>query len=203
MDQVKIGKFISDCRKKQNLTQAGLAEQLGITDRAISKWETGRALPDSSIMLDLCKILKISVNDLLNGEVVTMSEYDNKNEQILLQMVKEKQEADKKLLQVEIFVGVLSTLVLFGLIMVAALFDIKDWVRAVLIIVGFIIFLCGCFMALKIEQVAGYYECKRCGHRHVPTYKQTVNAMHIGRSRYLKCPHCGEKSWNKKVINKD
>ena len=67
MDQVKIGKFISDCRKKQNLTQAGLAEQLGITDRAISKWETGRALPDSSIMLDLCKILKISVNDLLNG----------------------------------------------------------------------------------------------------------------------------------------
>ena len=76
MDQVKIGKFISDCRKKQNLTQAGLAEQLGITDRAISKWETGRALPDSSIMLDLCKILKISVNDLLNGEVVTMSEYD-------------------------------------------------------------------------------------------------------------------------------
>ena len=203
MDQVKIGKFISDCRKKQNLTQAGLAEQLGITDRAISKWETGRALPDSSIMLDLCKILKISVNDLLNGEVVTMSEYDNKNEQILLQMVKEKQEADKKLLQVEIFVGVLSILVLFGLIMVAALFDIKDWVRAVLIIVGFIIFLCGCFMALKIEQVAGYYECAHCGNKHVPTFWAVTIAPHLGRTRYMKCPKCGKKSWQKKVIGKE
>ena len=202
MDQIKIGKFIAECRKKQNLTQGQLAEKLGITDRAVSKWETGRALPDSSIMLDLCKILKINVNDLLSGEIVTMSEYNNKSEEILLQMVKEKQAADKRLLQVEIFVGILSTLVLFGLIILAALLDIKTWIRVLLIVIGFIIFICGCFMALKIEQVAGYYECKRCGHRYVPTYKQTVNAMHIGRNRYLKCPHCGKKSWNKKVINK-
>ena len=203
MDQVKIGKFIAENRKKQNLTQLDLADKLGITDRAVSKWENGKAMPDSSLMLDLCAILNISVNDLLNGEVVTMSEYDNKNEQILLQMVKEKQEADKKLLQVEIFVGVLSTLVLFGLIMVAALFDIKDWVRAVLIIVGFIIFLCGCFMALKIEQVAGYYKCKVCGHCCVPTYKAVNMAMHFGRTRYMKCPECHKRSWQKKVISKD
>ena len=126
MNQVKIGLFISTCRKKQKLTQADLAEKLGITDRAVSKWENGRSLPDSSLMLDLCAILNISVNDLLNGEVVTMSEYDNKNEQILLQMVKEKQEADKKLLQVEIFVGVLSTLVLFGLIITCNLFNFQS-----------------------------------------------------------------------------
>ena len=202
MDQVKIGKFISDCRKKQNLTQANLAEKLGITDRAVSKWETGRALPDSSLMLDLCKILKISVNDLLSGEVVTLNE-NNKQEEILLEMVKAKQEADKRLLKVEIFIGVLSTVVLFGLIVLAALMDIKDWLRAVLIVVGFVIFLCGCFVALRIEQVAGYYECKKCGHKYVPTYKAVNRAMHMGRSRYLKCPHCGQKSWNKKVISKD
>ena len=58
MDQIKIGKFISECRKKQNLTQSQLAEKLTVTDRAVSKWETGKAMPDSSLMIDLCKILK-------------------------------------------------------------------------------------------------------------------------------------------------
>ena len=58
MDQVKIGKFIAECRKRANLTQMQLAEKLGITDRAVSKWERGKALPDSSIMLELCRILK-------------------------------------------------------------------------------------------------------------------------------------------------
>ena len=79
MDQIKIGKFIADCRKKEKLTQAKLAEKLGITDRAISKWETGKAMPDSSIMLELCEILNISVNDLLCGEVVAA---DNNNKEL-------------------------------------------------------------------------------------------------------------------------
>ena len=72
MDQIKIGRFIAECRKKQNLTQMQLAEELEITDRAVSKWENGKSMPDSSIMLDLCRLLKISINDLLNGEVVIM-----------------------------------------------------------------------------------------------------------------------------------
>ncbi|MBQ5883335.1 MAG: helix-turn-helix transcriptional regulator, partial [Clostridia bacterium] len=76
MDQVKIGEFIRECRNKNNLTQMQLAEKLGITDRAISKWENGRAMPDSSLMLDLCKELKITVNDLLSGEVVSMNNYN-------------------------------------------------------------------------------------------------------------------------------
>jgi transcriptional regulator with XRE-family HTH domain/DNA-directed RNA polymerase subunit RPC12/RpoP len=202
MDQVKIGKFISECRKKQKLTQLQLAEKLNITDRAVSKWETGRALPDSSIMLDLCDILKISVNDLLSGEVVTMNEYNHKQEQMLLDMVKEKQEADKRLLKIEIFIVILSCIILFGLIAIAAFVNIEDWIKVVLIVSGFVIFLSACFVALRIEQVAGYYECKKCGHKYVPTYKAVNIAMHMGRTRYLKCPHCGQKSWNKKVISK-
>ena len=97
MDQVKIGKFIAERRKKANYTQVQLAEKLGITDRAISKWETGRTLPDSSIMLELCGILGITVNDLLSGEVVTMDNYNKNLEDNLLEMVKQKQEADKRL----------------------------------------------------------------------------------------------------------
>ena len=68
MDQVKIGKFIAEKRKENNLTQMKLAEMLAVTDRAVSKWETGKSLPDSSIMIELCNILKITVNDLLSGE---------------------------------------------------------------------------------------------------------------------------------------
>ena len=68
MDQIKIGKFIAECRKAVGLTQMQLSEKLGITDKAISKWERGIAMPDSSIMLELCGILGISVNELLNGE---------------------------------------------------------------------------------------------------------------------------------------
>ena len=55
MDQIKIGKFIAECRKKKGFTQMQLAEKLNLTDRAISKWETGRSLPDSSIMHELCE----------------------------------------------------------------------------------------------------------------------------------------------------
>jgi len=72
MNQAKIGKFIAECRRSNNLTQAQLAEKLNITDRAVSKWENGKSMPDSSIMLDLCKELGITVNDLLSGEVVVM-----------------------------------------------------------------------------------------------------------------------------------
>ena len=66
MDQIKIGKFIASCRKEEGMTQAELAEKLGISDRAVSKWETGKSMPDSGIMLELCGFLKINVNELLS-----------------------------------------------------------------------------------------------------------------------------------------
>ena len=69
MDQMKIGKFIASCRKEQGVTQAVLAEKLGISDRAISKWETGKSMPASGIMLDLCELLKITVNELLSASI--------------------------------------------------------------------------------------------------------------------------------------
>ena len=203
MDLVKIGKFIAECRKKTNLTQMQLAEKLNITDRAISIWETGKSLPDSSIMLDLCDVLSISVNDLLCGEVVTMDNYNKELENNLLDMIKQKEQADKRLLSVEVFIGITATIVLFALIFVAALIQMEAWLKISLIVFGFILFLAGCFYALRIEQVAGYYECKHCKHRYVPTYKAVNMAMHMGRTRYMRCPQCGKKSWQKKVLSKD
>lgn len=203
MNQIKIGRFIAECRKKNNLTQMQLAERLGITDRAVSKWENGKSMPDSSLMLDLCKELKITVNDLLSGEVVTMNDYNEKLEQNLLEMVKQKEEADKRLLSLEIFIGVLVSIIFLTLIFVASFVQMADWLRICLILIGFIPFIIGVAYALKIEQVAGFYECAKCGHKYVPTYSSILWAMHINRTRYMRCPKCNEKSWQKKVISKE
>ena len=203
MDQTKIGRFIAQRRKEAGLTQMQLAEKLNITDRAVSKWETGKAMPDTSLMLELCDILKISVNDLLSGEVISMENYNVKMEQNLLEMVKQKEAADKRLLSMEIFIGVVVTAVFLSLALVAAYVPMEDWLKGLLIVAGLIPFLVGMGLGLKIEQVAGYYECAECGHRHVPQYKSVFLAMHFGRTRYMKCPKCGKSSWQKKVLSKE
>lgn len=202
MDQIKIGKFIAECRKQNNLTQMQLAERLGITDRAVSKWETGKSLPDSSIMLDLCKELKITVNDLLSGEVITMENYNKELENKILEMVRQKEESDKRLLRIEVVIGVVSMVYLLAIIGVACLMPMEEWLQYTLIFGSLLVFLVTMCFCLKIEQVAGYYECKKCGHKYVPTYMAVNLAMHMGRTRYLKCPECGKKSWQRKVISK-
>ena len=203
MDQVKIGKFIADCRKNASLTQMQLAEKLGITDRAISKWETGKSLPDSSIMLELCGLLDISVNDLFSGETVTMENYNKKLDDNLLEMVKQKEESDRRLLTLEWVIGILAVIVVIVPVFVAAFAPMEDWLRIVLIVSGFIPGMIGLHFAVKIEQTAGYYACELCGHRYVPTLGAVYKAMHMGRTRYMRCPKCNKKSWQKKVLTKD
>ena len=202
MDMFKVGKFISSCRKEVNLTQLQLAEKLNVTDRAVSKWETGKAMPDSSIMLKLCEILNISVNELLNGEKVSTSEYKEKYEKNLIEIVKQKQEADKMLLKLEVVIGVLSVLFLLVGALLAAYLQIEEYKRVIIVLIGLAICLVGIFFACRIEQKAGYYKCKLCEHTYIPLFKDFVNAPHMGRTRYMKCPCCNKKSWQKKVIRK-
>ena len=201
MDQIKIGKFIAECRKKNNLTQMQLAEKLNITDRAISKWENGKGMPDSSIMLDLCNELKISVNELLSGEVIKMDSYNEKIEQNLIDMVKQKEESDRKMLRLEIVVGYISSITFLILIFVASFVEMQNWIKILLIAFGLITFAVGMYNCIKIEQTAGYYECAKCHYKYIPTYSSVLWSMHINRTRYMKCPKCNKKSWQKKIIN--
>ena len=203
MDMLKIGKFISSKRKAKNLTQAELAEKLNITDRAVSKWECGRSLPDSAIMLELCELLEISVNELLTGEELEMNTYNEQAELNLIELKKQKEESDKRLLTMEIVIGIIGSLFLFTLVFIASFLDIEAWLRILFIALGFIVFVVTIMFAVKIEQTAGYYECKHCGHKYVPTFNQVLFAMHINRTRYMKCPKCNKKSWQKKVISQD
>lgn len=101
MDQKVIGTFIAACRKEKKLTQMQLAEKLNITNRAVSKWETGKSCPDVSIMLELCDILDITVNELLSGERITMENYQKKAEENLMDLQGKKDRAQKSLLRVE------------------------------------------------------------------------------------------------------
>lgn len=202
MDQIKIGKFIAECRKNVGLTQAQLAEKLGITDKAISKWERGIAMPDSSIMLELCDILGISVNELLSGEKIDMDNNEKKNEQLLLEMAKEIENKNKTIWTTMWVIMIVSIIALLAGISAAAFFVPEGPWQLVVILATCVVFLIPCFYALKLEVSVGAYKCKNCGHEIVPTYKQALNAMHRGTTRYLKCPECGKRTWCKKVIKK-
>ena len=132
-----------------------------------------------------------------------MENYNKELENTLLEMVKQKEENDKRLLALEWVVGGLSTLVVIAPAILAAYISAEEWVRVLISLAGFIPGLIGFFFAIKIEQTAGYYECKKCGHRYVPTFKAVMLAPHMGRTRQLRCPQCGKVSWQKKKISKN
>ena len=203
MDQIKIGKFIASCRKEQGMTQAALAQELGISDRAVSKWETGKSMPDSGIMLELCEILKINVNELLSGEKIMTEAYNKKVEENLLAMKQEVEEKNRQLLRTEYLIVLPTVLLGLVLIIAASLAEMPSVWRGTLIFFSVAMIVVFAFIAVGIEQKVGYYECQKCHDRHVPTYWQANLAPHIGRTRYLKCPVCGKWSFQKKVLTKE
>ena len=202
MNQIMIGKFIAERRKKVNLTQMQLAEKLGITDKAISKWERGVSMPDTSIMLELCDILGISVNELLRGEKSDMENDNQKNEQLLLEMAKELEKKNKTIWTSMWAIMIVSMTALFAGLFLAA-FLIPEGVWQLVAIIGIcIVFLVPCFYALKLEVSVGAYKCEKCGQEIIPTYNEALFAMHLGTTRYLKCPKCNKRTWCKKVLKK-
>ena len=203
MDLNKIGKFIADCRKQKKLIQEQLAEKLYITDRTVSKWERGLSLPDADKMLELCDILGINVNELLLGEEIDMKDYEKKNEQLLLELAKKDELKNKKLMTSMWTILITSTLFYVGILLISVNTLEKGALLGTIICVSTIIFLIAAFIALKFEIDAGYYECKNCHHRHVPSYFNALWAPHMSTTRYLKCPKCGKRSWSKKVMSKE
>ena len=200
MDYSKIGNLIMNERKAKKLTQTKLAEKLFVSEKTISKWENGNGIPDTNTLPKLCKIFEISLNELLNGERIATEKYKDKAEERLLELQKVKEEGNKRLLSAEIVIGILSCIILLSLTFIASFVEMQSWLRIYIIIFGFVTGLIGILFALKIEQVAGYYVCKKCNHKYIPSYKQVIWAAHINRTRYMKCPHCNQRSWQKKVI---
>jgi len=153
-------------------------------------------------MPELCSILNISIADLFSGEIVNMKDNEKKLEESLLEMAKLKEEKDKQLLALEYVIGFTTCISFLLLIFVAAYIEMDNWLRLLLIISGSVIFAFGIGNAVKIEQIAGYYECSNCHYKYVPTYKSVFFARHIGRTRKMVCPKCNKKCWHEKVISK-
>jgi len=204
MDLKVIGRFIQERRKTKKLTQLKLSEILGVSEKTISKWESGRGFPDTTLMLPLCKALDISANELLSGRLIpTNKEYRETSEQNLINMTKIYERNTRLLLLTEWIIVSFSIIILLSSILVYDYINIPAKWKIVIIVLGFIIAFIGFFFSIIIETKAGFYECKNCHNKYIPTFNQVLWSTHFGRTRYMKCPKCGKKSWNKKVISKN
>ena len=114
-----------------------------------------------------------------------------------------KENTDKKLLIRAGIVAICSLVLLFVPIILAVSLPMKDWQKGLLVISGGILAIVGLFYAVELERIAGYYVCKKCGEKYVPTRKVMWFAPHMGRIRWMKCPNCGKRSWQKKTLKKD
>ncbi len=128
----------------------------------------------------------------------------NKDDELLDKMKAKEENNNRYLLHLEIVLGVISVisfLVIFITSVCLAEY-IGRPIAALLMIIASAILITGIYHSLKIERSAGYYECQACHHKYVPTMKAITIAPHIGRTRYMKCPECGKRTWQKKVLSK-
>lgn len=204
MDQIRTGKFIAAKRKKKGYTQRQLADQLGISDKTISKWETGNGFPEISLVEPLCACLNITVNELLSGERLSESEYKKKAEKIIVNMIQEG-EANRRAYRIINMVGILSTIIFIILMIVVSVYGdiIPLTLTIVLTLLGVGEFAAGLAVATRGDQSIGCFRCPECGEYFVPTYKEYFVSVHFWSTRRLVCPHCGRKVWAKKVMSRD
>ncbi|WP_028519489.1 helix-turn-helix domain-containing protein [Ruminococcus flavefaciens] len=199
MDQVKIGKFISQMRKEKGLTQKQLGEELLISDKTVSKWETGKGMPEVSLMLPLCEKLGINVNELLTGERIPDEDYKKKAEENIMNIMREKEESIRKII-VSVIAGVTGILAGCTLILVSGVFNMETWQRGLLLAIGIIVMIGGIAVAAIEDMTAGTYECKYCGTRFVPSAASYLFGVHTITRRSLTCPKCGKRSYCKRRL---
>ena len=204
MDQVKIGKFISDERKAKGYTQKQLSELLAISDKTISKWECGNGFPEASLLLPLCNELEITVNELLTGERISQQNYKKKAEENMVNMIREKEENKQKLL-LTTMIGVISTITFVTLLLVVCFYTdvITLPIKMVLMVIAISVFGVGLYVAMWGDRKIGYFKCRNCNELFTPTFMQYNMGMHLLSTRYLKCPHCKTRTWCKKVMTKE
>jgi len=204
VDQIKIGGFIAQERKRKKLTQQQLADILGISNKTVSKWECGGGMPEISLLLPLCQELEISVNELLSGERLDEEEYRQKAEENMMNFMQEREE-NKKKFWLTFSVGIVSTVSFITLMIIAFIYAdvIGLSVRILLVAIAVAVFAFGLYVAMDGERTIGFYKCRRCGEKFVPDFGRYTMAVHVWTARRMKCPHCGKKSWCKKVMGRE
>ena len=154
MDQIKIGRFIADERKRKGYTQKQLSEKLEISDKTISKWERGNGFPEVSLLLPLCDELEITVNELLSGERVSEEDYRKKAEVNMVNLVREAQESKKKII-LSAMVATLTIVAAFPLFLLSGILEMENWLRVLLIAIGLVVVCGGIVIACILDREAG------------------------------------------------
>lgn len=195
MDIVKIGYFIRECRKNKNLTQKQLADKLYVESKTISKWETGKGLPDVSIMKNLCNELGISLSELFIGDYIKEESNDLLIEKLIIDELKKEKIQNKKKLIGEILIGCAFIGSVITLILLVGIVSIATYLKIILIVLSLIFIFVGLFGLVLLDVNIGYFECAECHERFIPSIKDYVFGMHTLKKRKLKCPICGKKTW--------
>lgn len=201
MDQIKIGKFIANERKRKSYTQKQLSEKLGISDKTVSKWECGNGFPDVSLLLPLCNELEITVNELLSGERVDEEGYRKKAEENMMNLVKEAQESKKKVI-LSVMIAGLALIAAVPLFVLSDVLAAEKWLKALLIGIGCLVIVVGIAISCILDKDAGAFECPDCHKRFVPDMKAYITGAHTITKRKLVCPYCGAHKYCKKVFTK-
>ena len=191
MEPTRIGRFIAERRKALGLTQRQLAEQLSVSDKAVSKWETGRGLPDVLLMPPLCAALGITVNDLLSGERVGEGDYRKKAEENMMELMRENAENRQRLLQ-SIACGGVTVVAVCALVALAAFLPLPAFARVALLLLAMATAVVGIWAAATLDARAGWFECPHCKELFVPPMADYVKGCHTFTKRRLTCPRCGQ-----------
>ena len=191
MEPTRIGRFIAERRKALGLTQRQLAEQLSVSDKAVSKWETGRGLPDVLLMPPLCAVLGITVNDLLSGERVGEGDYRKKAEENMMELMRENAENRQRLLQ-SIACGGVTVVAVCALVALAAFLPLPAFARVVLLLLAMATAVVGIWAAATLDARAGWFECPHCKELFAPPMADYVKGCHTFTKRRLTCPRCGQ-----------
>ena len=202
MDIVKTGRFIAEVRKERGLTQRELADALCISDKTVSKWETGRGLPEVSLMLPLCGVLGISVNDLLTGERVTPSDYQKKAEENMMDLMQENAE-NRKQMALAVICGAITIIAVCALTAIASFLELPTIVRVVLIMLAMATAAAGIGAAAVLDRKAGYFECPHCKTLFVPQMDAYIKVYHTFTKRRLTCPVCGQTGMCRRRVTRE
>ena len=191
MEPTRISRFIAERRKALGLTQRQLAEQLSVSDKAVSKWETGRGLPDVLLMPPLCAALGITVNDLLSGERVGEGDYRKKAEENMMELMRENAENKLRMAQ-SLTCGAVTIVAVCALVCLASFLPLPVAARIALLAFAIATAVAGIWAAATLDVRAGWFECPHCKELFVPPMADYVKGCHTFTKRRLTCPRCGQ-----------
>lgn len=198
MDLNKTGKFIALIRKEKGLTQRELAEKLNLSEKTISKWERGVGFPDISLILPLCKCLEIDANELMTGERLQDKQYRINAENNLLKLMDKT--SPKLKYTISTISAIVTILITLGLILLAVFVIEEVWIKILVCVMSVLLVVSNIALILLVAVNTEVYECCHCGEKFVPTMREYLMGANTMKKRYLRCPYCHKKGWNKCYI---